>query len=136
MMDSGKKKILIVDDEATVGRSIRKAIDCEGYDIDVALSGEDALRKQDEKGYDVMVVDLMMPGIAGLDLLKSIKAKDPATQIIIITGYPTMKNALQAMQLGAFDFLPKPFVPNDLRDLVTRALEAGDKERNPSGGAG
>ncbi len=136
MTDAGQKKILIVDDEVTVAKSIQKALLRESYDIDIALSGAEALQKQEAKGYDVMVVDLMMPGLSGLDLLKSIRAESPSVQIIMITGYPTMKNTLQAMKIGAFDFLPKPFLPADLRNLVMRALEAGDKEKNASGASG
>lgn len=133
MTDTGKKAILVVDDEITVCKSIRSALVQENYDIDLALSGEEALQKEQVKKYDVMIVDLMMPGISGLDLLRSIKTTNPAVRVIMVTGYPTMKNTLQAMQIGAFDFLPKPFLPADLRNLVAKALDAGDKEERGSG---
>lgn len=133
MTDTGKKAILVVDDEITVCKSIRSALVQENYDIDLALSGEEALQKEQVKKYDVMIVDLMMPGISGLDLLRSIKTTNPAVRVIMVTGYPTMKNTLQAMQIGAFDFLPKPFLPADLRNLVAKALAAGDKEERGSG---
>jgi DNA-binding NtrC family response regulator len=81
-----------------------------------------------KKKYDVFLVDLMMPGIGGLDLLKMIRSEDPAAKVIMITGYPTMKNTLQAMQTGAFDFLPKPFLPSTLRALVAKALSPGEGE--------
>jgi DNA-binding NtrC family response regulator len=135
MTDSAKKTILVVDDEITVCKSIRKALVCDEYDIDIAVSGEEALRMEEKKKYDVMVVDLMMPGLSGLDLLKSLKAKSPSVQVIMVTGYPTMKNTLQAMQIGAFDFLPKPFLPANLRSMVARAL-AKDKQKNDSGASG
>ncbi|MGD1008954.1 MAG: response regulator [Candidatus Aminicenantales bacterium] len=136
MTDTDKKKILVVDDEDTVCRSIKKALVREEYDIDVALSGEEALKMEAKKKYDVIIVDLMMPGINGMDLLKSLKAVSPAVQVVMITGYPTMKNTLQAMQIGAFDFLPKPFLPYDLRNLVARALAARDKDKGESGTSG
>lgn len=136
MADKDKKKILVVDDEDTVCRSIKKALVREEYDIDVALSGEEALKMEGQKKYDVIIVDLMMPGLNGMDLLKSLKSMSPAVQVIMITGYPTMKNTLQAMQIGAFDFLPKPFLPYDLRNLVGRALAARDKETGESGASG
>ena len=136
MTDSEKKKILLVDDELTVCHSIRRALVREEYDIDIALSGEEALRMEERKIYDVMIVDLMMPGISGLDLLKSIKAKTPSAQVIMVTGYPTMKNTLQAMQIGAFDFLPKPFLPSDLRSLVAKALAAAGGGTGESGAPG
>jgi len=132
MTDPGKKVILVVDDEITVCKSIRKALVCEAYDIDIAMGGEEALRMEEKKKYDVMIVDLMMPGLSGLDLLKSLKAKSPSVQVILVTGYPTMKNTLQAMRIGAFDFLPKPFLPADIRNLVSRALAAaGDNKTEP-----
>jgi DNA-binding NtrC family response regulator len=129
MTNTAKCKILVVDDELTVCKSIRQALVRDEYDVDMALSGEEALRKEAEKRYDVLIVDLMMPGLSGMDLLKSLKAQDPKAKIIMVTGYPTMKNTIQAMQLGAFDFLPKPFLPSDLRGVVARALAAcGESE--------
>jgi DNA-binding NtrC family response regulator len=133
MTAAGKSKILIVDDEETVGRSIRKSLQRDDYEIDIALNGEEALRMEGEKAYDVIVVDLMMPGINGMDLLKALKAASPDVQVVMITGYPTMKNTLQALQLGAFDFLPKPFLPYDLRNLVARALAARSGDKDGSG---
>jgi len=135
MTGTTKKAILVVDDEITVCKSIRSALVQENYDIDLALSGEEALQKEQAKKYDVMIVDLMMPGISGLDLLKSIKTTSPSVQVIMVTGYPTMKNTLQAMQIGAFDFLPKPFLPADLRNLVAKALAAGEERAAGSGGS-
>jgi DNA-binding NtrC family response regulator len=124
MTDTPKKNILIVDDEVNVCKSIRQALLCDEYEIDTALSGEEALKKEGEKVYDVFIVDLMMPGISGLELLQSLKSKNPVAKVIMITGYPTSKNTVQSMQLGAFDYLPKPFLPSDLRSLIARALEA------------
>ncbi len=126
MTDAAKKRILIVDDEVNVCKSIRQALLCDDYEIDTALSGEEALKKEGEKIYDVFVVDLMMPGISGLELLQSLKSKNPSAKVIMITGYPTSKNTVQSMQLGAFDYLPKPFLPSDLRNLIARAVEAKD----------
>jgi len=102
----------------------------------MALSGEEALTKETERPYEVMIVDLMMPGLSGMDLLKMLKARNPKARVIMVTGYPTMKNTLQAMQLGAMDFLPKPFLPATLRSLVAAALEAGDETPEGSGAAG
>lgn len=136
MTGTEKNKILVVDDEETVCRSIRKALLRDDYEIDVALSGEEALKMEGEKKYDVIVVDLMMPGINGMDLLKSLKAGSPEVQVVMITGYPTMKNTLQALQIGAFDFLPKPFLPYDLRNLVARALAARAADKDGSGAPG
>ncbi len=136
MTKPGKHRILVVDDELTVCKSIRQVLIREDCDVDMAQSGEEALRKEADEPYDVMIVDLMMPGLSGLDLLKMLKARNPKARIIMVTGYPTMKNTLQAMQLGAMDFLPKPFLPTTLRTLVAAALEAGDDKPEGSGASG
>jgi len=128
MTDQIKKKILIVDDELSVCKSIRQALLSQDYDVDMALSGEEALQKEEQGNYDVIIADLMMPGLSGLDLLKSLKAKNTLAKVIMVTGYPTMKTTVQAIQIGAFDYLPKPFLPAELRTLVARALAAGEAE--------
>jgi len=136
MTNPGKHRILVVDDELTVCKSIRQVLVREDCEVDMALSGEEALRLDAERPYDVLIVDLMMPGLSGMDLLKSLKARNPKAKIIMVTGYPTMRNTLQAMQLGATDFLPKPFLPTTLRNLVAKALEEGGGSAGGSGGAG
>ncbi|MBN2265370.1 MAG: response regulator [Candidatus Aminicenantes bacterium] len=135
MTKPDKHRILVVDDEDKVCESIRQVLVREDCEVDVAFSGEEALAKEAEAPYDVMVVDLMMPGLSGLDLLRMLRARNPRARIIMVTGYPTMKNTFQAMQLGAVDFLPKPFLPATLRKLVAAAL--ADTEEGPEGsGAG
>jgi DNA-binding NtrC family response regulator len=136
MTKPGKHRILVVDDELTVCKSIRQVLIREDCDVDMAQSGEEALRKEAVEPYDVMIVDLMMPGLSGLDLLTMLKARNPKARIIMVTGYPTMKNTLQAMQLGAMDFLPKPFLPTTLRNLVAAAIEAGNDKPEGSGASG
>jgi YesN/AraC family two-component response regulator len=140
MTDSKEVKILVVDDEITVCKSIRQAILSDEYEVDTALSGEEALKKDEETAYHIVITDLMMPGISGLDLLERLKARRPSVNIIMVTGYPTIKTAVQAVKLGAFDYLPKPFTPAELRSLVSRAykksgIEDGQAEqlKMPSG---
>jgi DNA-binding NtrC family response regulator len=131
-----KHRILVVDDELTVCKSIRQVLVREDCEVDMAQSGEEALNKEADEPYDVMIVDLMMPGLSGMDLLKMLKARNPKARVIMVTGYPTMRNTLQAMQLGAMDFLPKPFLPTTLRNLVAAAIEAGENKPEGSGAAG
>jgi len=140
MVNPKKVKVLVVDDEITVCKSIRQAILSEEYEVDTALSGEEALKKDEEAGYPIIITDLMMPGISGLDLLERLKARRPSVNVIMITGYPTIKTAVQAVKLGAFDYLPKPFTPAELRGLISRAYKKSgieDKEaeqfKMPSG---
>jgi len=129
MNASSKTRILVVDDEITVCKSIRQAILSEEVEVDTALSGEEALKKDEDSSFDVVITDLMMPGISGLELLERLKVRRPSVSVIMITGYPTIKTAVQAVKIGAFDYLPKPFTPADLRSLVSRA-------HRKAGGAG
>jgi CheY-like chemotaxis protein/glycine cleavage system H lipoate-binding protein len=123
-----KKTILVVDDEITVAKSIRSAILSDVYQVDTALSGEEALQKDRENPYSLIISDLMMPGISGLELLKTLKETRPDVLVIMVTGYPTIKTAVQSVKLGAFDYIPKPFTPNELRSLVARAFDQLDQE--------
>ena len=128
MTDEGTRKILVVDDEITVCKSIRNAILSDEYTVDTALSGEEALKKDQEEGYDLVITDLMMPGISGLDLLKTLRQTRPEVNVIMVTGYPTIKTAVQAIKIGAFDYIPKPFTPDQLRSLVSRAFKKIESE--------
>jgi len=117
-----KFRILVVDDELPVCKSIASALVGDEYAVDSALSGEEALELQEKKHYDAIIADLMMPGISGLELLKKVRENRPDTMMIMITGYPSIRTAVEAIRIGAFDYLPKPFTPNDLRSIVSRAL--------------
>jgi CheY-like chemotaxis protein len=137
MNNQNKRRILVVDDEITVCKSIRQAILSDEYEVDMALSGEEALKKEGDKPYDLIITDLMMPGISGLDLLKTLREAHPEVNVIMVTGYPTIKTAVESVKMGAFDYLPKPFTPADLRGLVTRAFKkAGDEDRGKGAVAG
>jgi len=128
MNEKGKRRILVVDDEITVCKSIRQAIVADDHEVDMALSGEEALKKDKEKAYDLIITDLMMPGISGLDLLRALKEVRANVNVIMVTGYPTIKTAVQSVKMGAFDYLPKPFTPADLRGLVSRAFKKAEAE--------
>jgi len=117
-------RILVVDDELPVCKSVSGALAVESYSTDTALSGDEAIKKQQESAYDVIITDLMMPGISGMELLKMVTVRWPDTKVIMITGYPSIKSAVEAIKLGAFDYIPKPFTPNELRSMVSRALES------------
>jgi len=131
MYEQDKRKILVVDDEITVCKSIKQSILREEYAVDTALSGEEALEKDDENRYDLIISDLMMPGMSGMDLLKALKKRREEVMIIMITGYPTIKTAVDSIRLGAFDYIPKPFTPNELRSLVSRAFKKVESEEKP-----
>jgi len=117
-----KGRILVVDDEQPVCRSIAGALETEGYRVDTVQSGEEAVKRISDDAYDLLLVDLMMPGMSGMELLETLKKKRSEAVVIMITGYPTMKTAVQAVKIGAFDYLPKPFTPKELRVIVSRGL--------------
>lgn len=135
MEKTRRKSILVVDDEITVCKSIRNAILSKNYDVDTALSGEEALQKDRAHPFDLIISDLMMPGISGLELLKTLRQTRPGALMIMVTGYPTIKTAVQSVKLGAFDYIPKPFTPNELRGLVARALSQLDRSVDGEAGA-
>jgi DNA-binding NtrC family response regulator len=115
--------ILIIDDDAAVRAASERALSGEGYLTRTAASGERGLQLAREESFDVALVDLHMPGLGGMDVLRKLKAENPNTSVIVITGHATVESAVEAMRLGAFDFLPKPFTPAALAAMVRRALE-------------
>jgi DNA-binding NtrC family response regulator len=131
---SGPRKILIVDDEPGLRQSVRQALLADGRRIDLAASGEEALRLEAENAYAVIVADLMMPGLSGLDLLRSLKEAGSRARLILISGYATIAAAEQAVRMGAFEFLAKPFMPAEIRVLVERALDAEPAAIDPQSG--
>jgi DNA-binding response OmpR family regulator len=122
MADKHSERILVVDDEPTVGQSIRLALESDAYAVEVETSGEAVLRRADLGGFALILIDMMMPGIGGLDLLKGIRDRGAEPRVVIITGYPTDKAEARALSMGASEFLPKPFTPAELRSAVARAL--------------
>lgn len=118
-----KLKVLVVDDEQIVLDSVRKHLRKEPYDVTTVLTTQDALRILDEDRVDIVLTDLMMPEMDGLELTKYIKDRFPIVPVIMITGFATINTALQATQLGAFDYVAKPFTKVELKGVVTRAAE-------------
>jgi two-component system NtrC family response regulator len=118
-----KGNILVVDDEVVICKSIQRILSPEGYEVKTALSGEEALEKISQESFDIVITDLKMPGMDGMELLAKIKEKDPEIIVIIITGYSTVQTAVQAMKMGALDYIPKPFTPEELIVVVEKALE-------------
>lgn len=115
--------ILVVDDEKRIRDVTSRMLTEEGFDVALAETGETGMRMIDEKHYDIVLLDLMMPGISGLDVLSHLKSHHPYSVVIVITGYATLEHSIEAMKKGAFDFIPKPFAPQDLRMVVTKAIE-------------
>ena len=110
-----KPKILVVDDEKVIREGCREVLTLEGFEVVLAENGEQGLDMIEKVHFDVVLLDLMMSGISGFDVLSHIKALHPDTSIIVITGYATVEHSIEAMKNGAFDFIPKPFSPDQLR---------------------
>src|SRR5512136_3021394 len=116
-------RILVIDDELGICQAIQRALHPTGYKVDTTTSGEDGLKKIKESGYDLVLLDVMMPGVSGIDLIASIHEYDPEIVCVIITGYATVELAVRAIKHGAYDFLTKPFSVDDLLLAVSQGLE-------------
>ncbi|MGQ9693282.1 MAG: sigma-54-dependent transcriptional regulator [Thermodesulfobacteriota bacterium] len=116
-------KILIVDDEQIIRDAFSRVLLKEGFGVEAVASGRLALEKIAEESFDLVLLDLKMPGLDGMETLREIKAKDPDIICIMITGYPTIESAVKAVKSGAYDYLTKPCNPDELRMVVARAAE-------------
>lgn len=117
-------KILVVDDEEIVCLSCQRVLAEEGYEVVTTLNGQEAWRLISEETFDLVIVDLKMPGMDGMELLKEIKKDHPHMPVVMITGFSTVESAVEAMKAGAFDYLPKPFTPDQVTLVVKKALES------------
>ena len=114
--------ILVVDDEEVVVRSCMRILR-DDYAVQSVSDGMAALKKTNEEVFDILLLDIMMPGIDGLEVLQQVKERHPEVDVIMMTGLSEIQTAVKAMKLGAFDYLPKPFDPDELKLVVERALE-------------
>lgn len=115
--------ILIVDDEEIVRKSCIRILSPQGYNLVTAKNASEAAKRLQNESFDLVLADLVMPDATGIDLLKKIKEEWPETEVIIITGYGTVKTAVDAFKYGAYDFIEKPFTPEVLLNSVERCLE-------------
>jgi DNA-binding NtrC family response regulator len=118
-----KAKILVIDDEEVVCKSCQRILTKAGYEVLTLQNPQNALELLKKESFDVVITDLVMPKIGGIDVLKAVKEESPDTEVIMITGYGTIRNAVEAMRLGARDYIPKPFTPKELNAAVEKALE-------------
>ena len=116
-------QILVIDDDKALRDACYQIMARQGYQVEMAASARQGLALLEKMSFDVILLDLVMPDLDGLEALKKIKALDPDSEVIIITGYGTITSAVESIKAGAFYFLSKPFAPDDLRALVARALE-------------
>lgn len=129
MMKTPKGKILVVDDEKSMREVLEVFLKSEGYDVSLADGGESAIEAVKKNIFDLIITDMKMPKISGFDLLKVIKDVSPDTSVVIITAFGTTESAVEAMKLGAFDYIQKPFKNNDVRLVVKNAVERQKLQR-------
>jgi PAS domain S-box-containing protein len=120
-VNESKGKVLVIDDEAVIREGCKRVLCKDGWEVLLASDGEKGLQMCE--GVDVVLLDLKMPGPSGMDVLEELLKRDPSLPIIVITGYATVDSAVEAMKKGAYDFIPKPFTPDQLRLVVQRAYE-------------
>jgi DNA-binding NtrC family response regulator len=124
------KDILIVDDEPQMLIAMNETIRRDGYSITTAGSGLEALDRLKETRYRLVITDLRMPMVTGIDLLREVKSLSPRTQVVLVTAHGTVNNAVEAMKMGAFDYLMKPFSTEELKKIVSRALWKNESYRS------
>ena len=114
-------RVLLVDDEEEFVSALSERLMLRGIEVDSALNGEEALALMGEKVFEVVILDVMMPGLGGLEVLKQIKSTHPNTQVILLTGHGSTREGIEGMRLGAFDYLIKPV---DIEEMLEKMKEA------------
>jgi len=123
-----KLHVMILDDEPIVGKRLQPVLTKAGFEVEVFLNPKEALARLDEKEFDIVVTDLKMEEVDGIQVLENILSRCKKTRVILITGYATIEVAREALVKGAFDFIAKPFKPGDLRAVINKAaLSLGHK---------
>lgn len=122
-MDKKKGNVLVLDDEKIVLDSVSRILEAENYEVRTCQQGEEAVEILKEGGYDILVTDLKMPGMDGLQAMQALTEVDPDLSMIMATAYSTVDSAIKAMKLGAVDYIRKPFTPEQLTDLANKIME-------------
>ena len=121
MNEDRKTQILILDDEPIVWKRLKPALEKAGYEVEAFTQSSNAMRRVQEKEFDIVVTDLKMEGIDGMQFLTEVKTLSPKTAVIVITGFATMETAKESFQKGVFDFVAKPFKRGELLEIVKKA---------------
>ena len=132
MKEQEQARILIIDDDATVRKSHEAVLKANGYEVDVAETGKEAIAKSKAKLYNLALVDLRLPDMDGIELLTSMRETVPKTVKIIITGYPSQENAIEAVNRGADGYMVKPYTMEDLLRKIREQLQKQRETRKYS----
>jgi DNA-binding NtrC family response regulator len=125
-------QVLLVEDELNVAKGLAMVMREEGFDVDVANTGQSALDKFGASEFDLLVADLRLPDMDGMDVIQHVRDKRPKTNVVIITGYPSVSTAVQAVKVGVSDYLRKPFTEDEFKVAVRNALEEREKREKQS----
>ena len=120
---NGQFRILVIDDEERIREACRMVLEDQGFQVSVAQDGMAGLSMLEADHFDIILVDLMMPVLSGFEVLSRVREIDPDAVVVVITGYATLEHSIEAMKQGAFDFIPKPFTPDQLRVVVAKSLK-------------
>ena len=120
------EKILVIDDEKNIRNNLTKCLT--DYDVETAVNGEEGLKKFRDEEYDLVLLDMKLPGISGIDVLAKIKEVDPGAIVVMITGYGSVETAVKTMKLGAVDYLSKPFTCDEILEAVKSVLKRKQAE--------
>lgn len=118
----GREDILVVDDEKNIRMTVVHALETDGFHVESAITGEEALLMLEASPFDLVFLDLKMPGLDGIEVLRRAKRSWPEIRVVVITAHGTVDNAVEAMKLGAADFIQKPFTPDEIRELARSVL--------------
>jgi DNA-binding NtrC family response regulator len=121
MNENKKTSVLILDDETIVIKRLKPALEKTGYEVEAFSQSAEASRRIMEKDFDIVITDLKMEGLDGMQFLTKVKERSPATEVIVITGFATMETANESFQKGVFDFLAKPFKIAEIQEVLKRA---------------
>jgi DNA-binding NtrC family response regulator len=125
-----KIKVLLVDDEKDFIESLAERLQLRDFDVTTALNGNDAINLVQDSDYDVIVIDVKMPGKDGIETLKEIKSINQLSQVIMLTGHATVESAILGMKLGAYDYIMKPTVTEDLIGLINKAYKIVEEQKD------
>lgn len=120
-----KARILVIDDEEIIRTSCKRVLISEGYDVDIAVSGLEGLKLFEKAKYDLVLVDLKMPGLNGIEVLLNIKSQHPEQNVMIMTGYDTIEHIVESISSGAAHYLEKPFTPDTLLERINEVIGEG-----------
>lgn len=129
-----KGKILVVDDDKNIRLLLSQCLEGAGYQVVPAVDGEHALRKMAEDRFDLVMLDMKLPGMDGIQVLRKLRSLNPGQTVVMITAHGTVETAVEAMKLGAADYLQKPFTPEEIRAIVQHNLQREASQADESGG--